>query len=279
MIETAHLIHKYLRSSKRFPHIWCPGCGIGILLGALIRAIDRSGYSKDDIVLISGIGCSSRLPTYVDFNTLHTTHGRALTFATGIKLANPSLKVVVVMGDGDAAAIGGNHLIHAARRDVEVTAIIINNEIFGMTGGQSSPTTPFDIRTSSAPRGNLESPFDICQLVRTAGAAFVARSTVYHARLLEQMIGKAFHKEGFSLVEVISPCPTHFGKYTGRDSPVEMVKYQRDNAIPVEKAKDMKEEELTGKIITGVLVDREKPSYHKEYEKLITLSKVKKDAL
>ena len=129
MTETTHLIHKYLRSSKRFPHIWCPGCGIGILLGALIRAIDRGGYSKDDIVLISGIGCSGRLPTYVDFNTLHTTHGRALTFATGIKLAKPALKVIVVMGDGDATAIGGNHLIHAARRNVEITAIIINNQI------------------------------------------------------------------------------------------------------------------------------------------------------
>ena len=168
MTKTTHLIHKYLRSSKRFPHMWCPGCGNGILLGALIRAIDRSGYSKDDIVLISGIGCSGRLPTYVDF-----THGRALTFATGITLATPTLKVIVVMGDGDAIAIGGNHFIHTARRNVDITAIIINNQTYGMTGGQCSPTTPFGNMTSSSPYGNLEHSFDICSLAKVAGAAFV----------------------------------------------------------------------------------------------------------
>ena len=279
MTETTHLIHKYLRSSKRFPHIWCPGCGIGILLGALIRAIDRSGYSKDEIVLISGIGCSGRLPTYVDFNTLHTTHGRALTFATGIKLAKPSLKVVVVMGDGDATAIGGNHLIHAARRNVEITAIIINNQTYGMTGGQCSPTTPFGTTTSSSPYGNLEPPFDICRLAEAAGAVFVGRSTVYHARLLERVIGKALHKDGFSVVEVISHCPTYFGKQTGIDSPVEMMKWQRDNAIRVERAKGLGEEELGRKIVIGVLVDREAPTYHKEYERLRARIRVKGNAV
>lgn len=268
MTETTHLIHTYLRSSKRFPHIWCPGCGIGILLGALIRAIDRSGYSKDDIVLISGIGCSGRLPTYVDFNTLHTTHGRALTFATGIKLANPSLRVIVVMGDGDATAIGGNHFIHAARRNVEITAIIINNQTYGMTGGQCSPTTPFGVKTSSSPYGNLEPSFDICGLAKEAGAVFVGRSTVYHARLLEQVIGKALHKEGFSVVEVISHCTTHYGKQTGMDSPVEMMKWQKDNAIRVERARELGEEELGQKIVIGVLVDKQAPTYHKEYERL-----------
>ena len=268
MRETTHIIHKYLRSSKRFPHIWCPGCGIGILLGALIRAIDRSGYSKDDIVLISGIGCSGRLPTYVDFNTLHTTHGRALTFATGIKLAKPALKVIVVMGDGDAIAIGGNHFIHAARRNVDITAIIINNQTYGMTGGQCSPTTPFGNITSSSPYGNLESPFDICRLADAAGAAFVGRSTVYHTRLLEKVIGKSLRKDGFSVVEVISHCTTYFGRQTGIDSPVEMMKWQRDNAIRVEKAKRLEEEDLRQKVVIGVLVDREAPTYHEEYERL-----------
>ncbi|MCI5224714.1 MAG: 2-oxoacid:ferredoxin oxidoreductase subunit beta, partial [Candidatus Electrothrix sp. AR4] len=137
------LSHKYLRQKKSFPHVWCPGCGNGIVMGALLRAITRLDLNRDQIVLASGIGCSGRLPTYLDFNTLHTTHGRALTFATGIKLANPALNVVAIMGDGDATAIGGNHLIHAARRNLNLTAIIINNSIYGMTGGQYSPTTPF----------------------------------------------------------------------------------------------------------------------------------------
>ena len=279
MKETGHLIHKYLRSSKSFPHIWCPGCGIGILLGALIRAIDRGGYSKDDIVLISGIGCSGRLPTYVDFNTLHTTHGRALTFATGIKLARPALKVIVVMGDGDAIAIGGNHFIHAARRNVDITAIVINNQIYGMTGGQCSPTTPFGTTTSSSRYGSLEHSFDLCKIADVAGAVFVARSTVYHTRLLEKMIGEALQKTGFSVVEIFSHCATHFGKQTGVDSPVEMMKWQKANAIPAKKARSLGDEELKGKVVIGVLVDREAPTYHEEYEKLRTEIRVESNAV
>jgi 2-oxoglutarate/2-oxoacid ferredoxin oxidoreductase subunit beta len=263
-----HLIHRYLRSSKRFPHVWCPGCGIGILLGALVRAIDSGGYSKDDIVLISGIGCSGRLPVYLDFNTLHTTHGRALTFATGIKLAKPKLKVIAVMGDGDAASIGGNHLIHSARRNIDITAIIINNQIYGMTGGQSSPTTPFGLHTSSSPFGHLEHPFDISRLVEAAGAPFVARATVYHARLLEHIIGKAIAKSGFSVVEVMSPCVTHFGKWTGMGSAVAMMQWQKDNAVQIEKAREMEPEALQGKLVTGVLVDIEKPTFHEEHARI-----------
>ena len=279
MNEREHLIHKYLRSSKRFPHIWCPGCGIGILLGALIRAIDGDGYNKDDIVLISGIGCSGRLPTYVDFNTLHTTHGRALTFATGIKMANPSLKVIAVMGDGDATAIGGNHFIHTARRNVGITSIVINNNTYGMTGGQFSPTTPFGLKTSSSPYGNLESTFDICGLAREAGATFVARSTVYHARLLEQIIGLALNKEGFSVVEVISNCMTYFGREIGLPSPVEMMKWQKDNVVLVEKAKDLRKEELKQKIVIGVLVDRKAPAYHELYRELIAKCRLESDEI
>ena len=244
MKETAHLVHNYLRSSKKFPHIWCAGCGIGIFMQALIRVIDRSGYSKDDIVLISGIGCSGRLPVYVDFNTLHTTHGRALTFATGIKLANPRLKVITVMGDGDAVAIGGNHFIHAARRNVEITSFIINNQVYGMTGGQCSPTTPHGAVTASSPYGNLEPDFDLCRLAEAAGAVFVARSTVYHIRLLEQLIDKALKKKGFAMVEVVSQCVTYNRQLLGLNSPVEMMKWQKDNAIMVEKAKQLNEAEL-----------------------------------
>ena len=269
MKETAHLIHDYLRSSKKFPHIWCAGCGFGIFMNALIRVIDRIGYSKDDVVLISGIGCSGRLPVYVDFNTLHTTHGRALTFATGMKLAKPHLKVITIMGDGDAIAIGGNHLIHAARRNVEITSFIINNNVYGMTGGQCSPTTPYKAKTTSSPYGNLESDFDICRLVEAAGAVFVARSTVYHTRLLDQLIRKALKKKGFAMVEVISQCVTYSGRWLELGSPVEMMKWQKDNAITVEKAKGLGEAELKGKIVTGVLTDKERPTYHEEYRRLL----------
>ena len=181
--EVTRLIYKYLRHDKKFPHVWCPGCGNGIVLGSLIRAIDSIGLKKDEIVLVSGIGCSGRMPVYVDFNTLHATHGRALTFATGIKLANPSLTVIVVMGDGDATAIGGNHLIHAARRNLDINAIIINNRIYGMTGGQHSPTTPYGAFTTTSTFGHIEHAFSIAELVVTAGGAFVARGTVYHCLL------------------------------------------------------------------------------------------------
>jgi len=167
--EITKLIHKYLRHDKKFPHVWCPGCGNGIVLGSLIRAIDKIGLSKDDIVMASGIGCSGRMPVYVDFNTLHTTHGRALTFATGIKLAKPSLNVITVMGDGDATAIGGNHFIHAARRNLDLTAIIINNQIYGMTGGQFSPTTPYGSVATTSTWGHIEHAFSIADLAVTAG--------------------------------------------------------------------------------------------------------------
>nr|HPH41711.1 thiamine pyrophosphate-dependent enzyme [Syntrophorhabdaceae bacterium] len=175
MAEVTKLIHKYLRHDKKFPHVWCPGCGIGIMLGSLIRAIDECGYNKDEIVLVSGIGCTGRMPVYVDFNTLHTTHGRALTFATGIKLANPALKVIVVMGDGDAVAIGGNHFIHAARRNVDISTVILNNSVYGMTGGQYSPTTPYGMKTTTSPYSNVEQSFNISELAVAAGAVFVAR--------------------------------------------------------------------------------------------------------
>ena len=166
------LRHRYLRHHKKFPHVWCPGCGNGIVLGALLRTVARLRLEKDDIVFASGIGCSGRMSTYVDFNTLHTTHGRALTFATGIKLAKPDLKVIAVMGDGDATAIGGNHFIHAARRNIDLTAIIINNQIYGMTGGQASPTTPYGARSTTSAFSNIEHAFSIAELAVAAGRDF-----------------------------------------------------------------------------------------------------------
>ncbi|PIV22892.1 MAG: 2-oxoacid:ferredoxin oxidoreductase subunit beta [Deltaproteobacteria bacterium CG_4_8_14_3_um_filter_45_9] len=268
MPEVTKLIHKYLRHDKKFPHVWCPGCGIGIMLGALIRAIDRIGFEKDEVVLVSGIGCSGRLPVYVDFNTLHTTHGRALTFATGVKLAKPSLKVIVIMGDGDAVAIGGNHFIHAARRNIDVTSIILNNSIYGMTGGQYSPTTPYGMKSSTTVYSNIEQEFKISELAVTAGAVFVGRGTVYQARLLDSLIEKAILKPGFSVVEVIAHCHTQYGKQNRMGTAVEMMEWQRDHAITVEKAASLKPEELQDKIVIGVLVDKELPVYQDEYEKI-----------
>jgi 2-oxoglutarate ferredoxin oxidoreductase subunit beta len=238
------------------------------MLGALIRAIDRIGYEKDEIVLVSGIGCSGRLPVYVDFNTLHTTHGRALTFATGVKLAKPSLKVIVIMGDGDAVAIGGNHFIHAARRNIDVKAIILNNSIYGMTGGQYSPTTPYGMRSSTTIYSNIEQAFKISELAVTAGAAFVGRGTVYHAKLLDSLMEKAILKQGFSVVEVIAHCHTQYGKQNRLGTAVEMMEWQRDNAVTVEKSATMKTEELQDKIVIGVLVDKELPVYQDEYDKI-----------
>ena len=273
MIEVTKLIHNYLRHDKKFPHVWCPGCGIGIMLGALIRAIDHRGYQKDEIVLVSGIGCTGRLPVYVDFNTLHTTHGRALTFATGIKLAKPRLKVIVVMGDGDAVAIGGNHFIHAARRNTDLTAIILNNSVYGMTGGQYSPTTPYGMKTATSVYSNVEHSFSISELAVTAGAVFVGRGTVYHAKLLESLMEKAFQKVGFSVVETISHCHTQYGRMNRMGSAVEMMQWQRDHAVTVEKAAQMTEEELKDKFRIGVLIDRNLPPYQDEYDKIRRWSK------
>jgi 2-oxoglutarate ferredoxin oxidoreductase subunit beta len=266
--EVTKLIHKYLRHDKKFPHVWCPGCGNGIVLGALIRAIDALGLEKDEIVLASGIGCSGRMPVYVDFNTLHTTHGRALTFATGVKLAKPSLTVITVMGDGDATAIGGNHFIHAARRNLNMTAIIINNQTYGMTGGQHSPTTPYGCYATTSFYGNIEHAFSIAELAVTAGAPFVARGTVYHAQLLEGLIEKGIRKRGFSVVEVVSTCPVHFGRQNEMGDPVEMMKWLKDHAVTTEKADKMPPEALEDKFTIGVLADVEKPIYTKEYQRI-----------
>ncbi len=265
MPDTTKLIHKYLRHDKKFPHVWCPGCGIGILLGALIRAIDRIGCRKDDVALVSGIGCSGRLPVYVDFNTLHTTHGRALAFATGVKLAKPRLNVIAIMGDGDATAIGGNHFIHAARRNINMTAIIINNNIYGMTGGQYSPTTPYGKKSSSSVYSNIEQAFRISELAVVAGAVFVARGTVYQARQLDGLIEQAIRKNGFSVVETIAHCHTYYGKQNKMGSAVDMLQWQHDHSVSVEKAAGMRAEDLEDKIVTGVLMDKDLPVYEDEY--------------
>lgn len=250
---------RYIQTA-RLPHIFCPGCGHGTAVNALIETFERMEIDQDQTVIVSGIGCASRAANYLDFDSLHTTHGRALPFATGIKLARPELTVVVIMGDGDCCAIGGNHFIHAARRDVELTAIVLNNGIYGMTGGQLSPTTPPGANTSTSPLGNSMRPFDICDLARAAGASYVARGTTFHVAQLTRYFQKALLHKGFSVVDVISQCPTTYGRRNKMSDPVEMLEWERDNAIPLSKAQHLSPDELRGKIVVGEFVNGNKPS-------------------
>ena len=278
MTEDRIDFYDYLRDTKKFPSVWCPGCGMGIFTRALISAIDKSGYSRDEVVLVSGIGCSGRLTAYPDFCTLHTTHGRALTFSTGLKLANPKLKIITIMGDGDSLAIGGNHFIHAARRNMDITALIVNNSIYGMTGGQVSPGTPQGTITTTTPYGHLENPFDICELAKVVGSNFVARSTVYNVHLTEKLIGQAIKKKGFSVVEIISQCPVHYGKRTGFKSAVQMLEWQRDNAVMINK--ETGQNDLPpGKFPIGVMVDREAKGYIERLEEFNNKQREKANAL
>ena len=273
MSKEEHSAYSYLRQTKKFPNVWCSGCGIGIVMGALIRAVDRLELEKDEVAVVSGIGCAGRMPVYLDFNTMHTTHGRALAFATGLKLAQPKLKVIVVMGDGDALAIGGNHFIHAARRNIDLTAIVVNNFIYGMTGGQYSPTTPLNSRAATAPYGNIEQPLPTCDLAVAAGASYVARSTVYHSVELDRYIEQAIRKNGFSLVEAVSYCHTTFGRINKLGSAVDMMRRLKDDSVTRSVAEKLAPEERASKIVRGVLCDVDKPEYTALYQQVIERAK------
>jgi 2-oxoglutarate ferredoxin oxidoreductase subunit beta len=266
---TQPLVLNYLRAKKQFPHVWCPGCGHGVVMGSLIRAIDKLGLNKDNVVMVSGIGCSSRMTAYVDFNTLHTLHGRPIAFATGIKFANPELPVIVITGDGDATAIGGNHFIHAARRNIDITVILMNNNIYGMTGGQVSPTTPYGGRGSTAKAGNPEHPFDIAKLAIAAGASFVARTTAYHVPAMDRIIDQAIKNKGFSLVEIFSQCPTYEGKWNKRGDAAHMLKYYKENAVPIAQKTKYTPEELENKFLIGIIHNEPKREFTAEYQKII----------
>lgn len=262
------MVRDYLLEEK-LPVFWCKGCGNGIVLGSVLRAMDKLHFSKENTVAVTGIGCWGKADDYINTNTFHGTHGRALPFSTGIKLANPNLNVVTLMGDGDGTTIGGNHLIHAARRNVDVTAIIVNNLNYGMTGGQYSGTTPKNAFTKTSPYGHVENGFDVCALVKAAGAPFVARGTVYDIIQLDKLILQAMSKKGFSLVEVIAPCPTHFGKANKMPKPVAMMKWIKESTVSIPKSEKMKPDELKGKFITGKFVDIEKEDYSTAYQRII----------
>jgi 2-oxoglutarate ferredoxin oxidoreductase subunit beta len=269
MRRESHAAYEYLRHDKKFPNMWCAGCGIGIVMGSLVRAVAELGLDKDQVAVISGIGCTGRMPVYLDFNTMHTTHGRALAFATGLKMARPDMTVIVVMGDGDALAIGGNHFIHAARRNIDLTAIIVNNSTYGMTGGQVSPTTPTGKLATTAPYGNIEQSFPIAELAKAAGASLVARSTVYHVAELDQLIVQAVQKKGFSVVEAVSYCHTGYGRLNKAGRPVDMMRALKENAVTVKAAAEMSPQDLEGKIVRGLLHEADLPEYTELYARLI----------
>ncbi|GBE30628.1 MAG TPA: 2-oxoglutarate ferredoxin oxidoreductase subunit beta [Bacteroidetes bacterium] len=259
----------YIREAK-MPHMWCPGCGIGTIMKSMIRAFTDLEWAPEDLAVVSGIGCTSRLPGYLNANTLHTTHGRALSFATGIKMHCPDKHVVVISGDGDGSAIGGNHLIHAARRNIDITVIINNNNIYGMTGGQYSPTTPLGAKAATAPYGNLEPSFDLVKLVQGAGASFVARAQVGNGKQISQMLKKAFAHKGMSFVEIVSNCHTQFGRRNKMADPMNMVNWINDRAVPLKKFDGMSEDDQAKHFPVGVMhEDTGRTEYTETYEKLI----------
>ncbi len=267
--EYHHPLMKYIRKGA-LPHPHCPGCGNGIIAQCVLRAIDELGLDIDEIVFVSGIGCSGWIPSPLfNADVLHTTHGRPLAFATGIKLSSPDLKVVVFTGDGDGAGIGGNHLIHAARRNIEILTILVNNMVYGMTGGQVAPTTPTGMKTITTPYGNIERPFDLCKLVEAAGASYVARWTTFHVEPLVSSVKKGLMKNGFSFIEVVSQCPVRYGRFVNLRDPVKLLMRFKEISVPLSKARSMSKAELVNKIVVGEFVDREGIGLAQAYRRLL----------
>ena len=275
-IKTAEELNKkYLRDGM-WPTIFCNGCGHGVVLEYTLWALEQLDWDMDKTVFVSGIGCSSRMPGYINADGLHTTHGRAIAFATGIKAANPDLNIVIFTGDGDCAGIGGNHFIHAARRNIDLTVIMINNFIYGMTGGQLAPTAPLGSIATTAPYGNIEPPFDICNLAKALGANYVARWTVTHPYQPIKSVKSALEKKGFSLVEFLAPCPTAFGRRNKLGDIKKHWEWYDNNTILIEDYErimtygtEKEKEEIRNMFPIGVFQDIEKPGFFEKYENLV----------
>ncbi|WP_409198564.1 2-oxoacid:ferredoxin oxidoreductase subunit beta [Methanobrevibacter acididurans] len=258
---------KYLRED-RLPHIFCPGCGNGMVMNAFFKALEGTDIDFENIAMVSGIGCSSRIPGYVKCDSLHTTHGRALPFATGLKVGNPDLDVIVFTGDGDGASIGGNHLIHAARRNINLTVICVNNNIYGMTGGQISPTSPKGSYGTTAPYGSKDVPFNLSELVVAAGASYVARWTSTNPLQLVNSIKKGLNTNGFAFIEVVTQCPTYYGRKNKMKTATAMFEYLKENSINKRKADKMDPEEIEDKIIIGEFINRQEPEFTDNVQEL-----------
>jgi 2-oxoglutarate ferredoxin oxidoreductase subunit beta len=260
-VATINPVEPFLRSD-RMPHIWCPGCGIGTTVNCFARAIVDSKIDLNTVSVVSGIGCTGRVAGYVKFDSFHTTHGRAIPFATGLKLANPKLNVIVYSGDGDLSAIGGNHLIHAARRNLDIKVVCVNNLIYAMTGGQTAPTTPEHALTSTSPYGAAEPSFNLPHLVEAAGAVYVARWTTFHVRQLTRSMQEMFAKKGFCFIEIISPCPTLYQRRNKMGDGLDTMKFYKEvskvkNGAPTSELGLS----MTGEITVGKFVDRDRPDY------------------
>jgi 2-oxoglutarate ferredoxin oxidoreductase subunit beta len=255
-----HPFAKYLRAAM-MPHIWCSGCGNGIILNAFVHALDELQFDLDKLVVVSGIGCIGRAAGYTNVDSFHTTHGRPIAFATGVKLAKPDLEVVVISGDGDLFAIGGNHFIHAARRNVGIKVICANNFNYGMTGGQVGPTTPLEALTTTTPYGNIEHPFNLVHLAAASGATYVARWTTLHVRMLTMSIKKLLQRKGFSFIEVVSPCPEIYGRHNKMRTGLEMMEWFRKVSVIANFSDPSKAEITPERIVVGEFVDIEKPTY------------------
>lgn len=268
-MKKSRSINEYIRED-RMPHIWCSGCGLGTAMNAFIEALKESSLKLKDIALVSGIGCTGRIAGYINVDSYHTTHGRAIPFATGLKLANPNLKIVVFSGDGDLFAIGGNHFIHAARRNIDMTVICVNNFNYGMTGGQVAPTTPLDAKTATTPYGNIEHPFNLPYVAAASGAVYVARWTVLDVRRLVNSMTEALHKKGFSFIEILSPCPTTYGRRNKLPTGLEELEFYQKYTI-IKHGIDTKEVEIVlGKpIIVGKFVDIQKPTFLDIYQAMV----------
>lgn len=264
--KSSHPLDSLLRTD-RVPHIWCAGCGIGTAFSSCLVAMQASGQDIRKTVMVSGIGCSGRAAGYVKLDSYHTTHGRAIPFATGMKLANPELNVVVFSGDGDLFAIGGNHFIHAARRNVDITVICVNNLNYGMTGGQAAATTPSMAKTTTTPMGNPEQPFSLPLLAYASGATYVARWTILHTRDLTKSIEEALLRKGFSFIEVLAPCPTGYGR-RNREAPLETLKFYQERSItrnganPAEVTLDIQKG-----ITVGKFIEMDRPTCLEMYDK------------
>lgn len=246
----------------RMPHIWCSGCGLGTIFNCFLHSLLKAKIPLDKVAVVSGIGCTGRIAGYVKFDGFHTTHGRAIPFATGLKLARPDLKVIVVSGEGDLMSIGGNHFIHAGRRNVDMTVICVNNSNYGMTGGQCGPTTPLKAITSTTPYGNFESPFSLPHLAAAIGAVYVARWTAFHVHKLQSSITRAILKHGFSFVEVMSPCPTYYARMNKLGSGLDMMKFYKENTIIKQEVQLKDISIMRGKkIVVGDFVDIERPTF------------------
>lgn len=268
LLHNHEMVEVYFRDGS-LPNTWCPGCGLGPATGSMVRAIDQLGLNADKVVIVTGIGCSGMMYALLNLDGFHGTHGRSLPAATGIKLANPELTVIVPMGDGDCAAIGGNHFIQAARRNIDLTAIVLANQAYGMTGGQYSPLTPPGSMTSTSPYQHIEPAFDICELAIAAGATYVARGTAFHAHQLIGLLAGGIAHKGFSVIEVLTPCPVQFGRRNDSEVPADMFRQLQEMTV-TERQAELRPEAAEGKLVRGVLLEVDRPEFVSEYEAMAT---------